>query len=272
MQSVTKSVTSALIGIAIGRGEISGVEIPVIDYLEGYELGEINDWKRSMTLEDLLTMRAGIQWDESTVPYTDPANSCAAMEGSEDWVQYVVDQPMAHEPGTVFRYNSGASHLLSLIIKKSTGKYVDEYAEDHLFGPLGIKNHYWKKTPKGFPDTEGGLYLLPRDLARVGYLYLMDGVWDGTRILLEGWVRDSVELHTRNADGGFGYGYQWWLTPWGNGQSSFAYTGWGYGGQFLFVVPEHDLVAVFTGWNIYDTPSLNPHYALSSVIDAVKTP
>jgi CubicO group peptidase (beta-lactamase class C family) len=192
------------------------------------------------------------------------------MEGSDDWVQYVAEQPMAHEPGTVFNYNSGASHLLSLIIKKSTGKFVDEYAVEHLFGPLGIASYYWKKTPKGFPDTEGGLYLLPQDLAKIGYLYLRDGVWDQVHILPEGWVQDSVELHVRDTGSGLGYGYQWWLTPWGNGQSSLAYTGLGYGGQLLFAVPEYDLVAVFTGWNIYETSSLNRNYALTSVIDAVK--
>jgi CubicO group peptidase (beta-lactamase class C family) len=269
MQSVTKSVTSALIGIAMGRGEIAGVEVRVLDYLGNYEVADVEEWKKAMTLRDLLTMRSGIQWDESTLPYTDPTNSCAAMEGSGDWVQYVVEQPMAHEPGTVFKYNSGASHLLSLIIKKSTGKFIDEYAEEHLFGPIGIKTYYWKKTPKGFPDTEGGLYLLPRDLARIGYLYSMDGVWDKSRILPEGWVGASVTPRTPDTGSGLGYGYQWWLTPWGNEQSSYAYTCLGYGGQYLFVVPEYDLIAVFTGWNIYDTPALSVSYALGSVIDAV---
>ncbi len=97
----------------------------------------------------------------------------------------------------------------------------------------------------------------------------MGGVWDETRILPEGWVQDSVELHVRDTGSGLGYGYQWWLTPWGNGQSSLAYTGRGYGGQLLFAVPEYDLVAVFTGWNIYETSSLNRNYALNSVVDAV---
>jgi CubicO group peptidase (beta-lactamase class C family) len=142
MQSVTKSVTSSLIGIAIGRGEIAGVDVPVVDFLEDYDVLHLDDWKRSMSLKDLLTMQSGIEWDEDTVPYTDPANSCAGMEGSDDWIQFVAEQPMSHQPGTVFNYNSGASQLLSLIIKKSTGKFVDEYAEEHLFGPLGIASYF----------------------------------------------------------------------------------------------------------------------------------
>ncbi len=271
MQSVTKSVTSALIGIAVGRGEIKGVDVPVLEYLGDYQVTDGNPWKKAMTLRDLLTMRSGIQWDESTVPYTDPANSCAAMEKSSDWVQFVVDQPMAHEPGTVFNYNSGASHLLSLIIKKATGKYADAYAEELLFGPLGIDSHYWKKTPKGFPDTEGGLYLTPRSLAKVGYLYAMDGVWEGARILPEGWVQASVTPISRDiGERKLGYGYQWWLAPWGPARDRYAYACRGYGGQLLFVVPEHDLIAVFTGWNIYpDTPSLDADFVLGSVVDAI---
>jgi CubicO group peptidase (beta-lactamase class C family) len=271
MQSVTKSVTSALIGIAIGRGEIASVEVPVLDYLGDYDVANLDDWKRALTLKDLLTMRAGIEWDEDSVPYTDPDNTCAAMEASDDWIQFVVERPMSHQPGTVFQYNSGASQLLSLILKKSTGKFVDEYAEEHLFGPLGIRGYFWKKTPKGFPDTEGGLYLTARDLAKFGYLYLKDGVWDQMRLLPEGWVAASVNRSVE--DTGWrrrGYGYQWWLTPWGSEPKAYAYTGIGYGGQHLLVVPEYDLIAVFTGWNIYETPSLNLTFSLRSVLEAVK--
>jgi len=272
MQSVTKSITSALIGIAVGSGEIAGLHVPVIGFLGDYEIANLDEWKRSMTLQDLLTMRAGIAWDEDSVPYTDPENSCAGMENSEDWIQFVVDQPMSCRPGTEFLYNSGASQLLSLIIKESSGKHVDEYAEEHLFGPLGITSYYWKKTPTGFPDTEGGLYLSARDLAKIGYLYLMDGVWGQVRVLPEGWVGTSVERHVEDTGWlGMGYGYQWWLVPWGSNGDSYAYAAIGYGGQRLFVVPELDLVAVFTGWNIDDFPALDPRFALDAVLGAVSS-
>jgi CubicO group peptidase (beta-lactamase class C family) len=130
-----------------------------------------------MTLADILTMRTGIRWDEESFDYTDPRNNCAVMEGKEDWVRYVLEQPMAEEPGKGFRYNSGATELLSCLLTKTTGKPADDYAKEHLFGPLGIKDFYWKRTPKGLADTEGGLYLAPRDLAKIGLLYMKDGVW-----------------------------------------------------------------------------------------------
>jgi len=269
MQSVTKSVTSALVGIAIERGEIPGVEAQVLPYFEGYRLDD--DARRGrMTLRHLLTMSAGIKWDEDTVPYTDPANSCAAMEASQDWVQFVLDQPMAAEPGSTFVYNSGVSELLSQILYRATGLHVDAYAEKYLFGPLGIADFYWKRTPTGHPDTEGGLYLAPRDLARLGYLYLRRGRWEGRRILPEGWVDASTSalIDTGPDERGFGYGYQWWVF---RDTDAPAYAARGYGGQYLLVVPQLDLIAVFTGWNIYDRPPLDPRLALDRVLQAVRS-
>jgi CubicO group peptidase (beta-lactamase class C family) len=192
------------------------------------------------------------------------------MEKSDDWIRFVIDQPMSHQPGTVFVYNSGASELLAMIIKQATGQHVDAYAQEHLFGPLGITEYFWKKTPTGFPDTEGGLYLTAGDLAKIGYLYLKDGVWDQKRVLPEGWVAASVERSVDDTGWlGMGYGYQWWLVPWGSTDGSFAFAAIGYGGQRLFVVPELDLIAVFTGWNILDFPALDPRFALDAVLEAV---
>jgi CubicO group peptidase (beta-lactamase class C family) len=268
MQSVSKSVTSALVGIAIRRGEMVGVGARVMPHFSAFEVPPDSRRDR-MTLADVLTMRTGIRWDEESTEYTDPANNCAVMEGKEDWVRYVLEQPMAAEPGTAFVYNSGATELLSYLIGKTTGKPADDYAKEHLFGPLGI-DFYWKRTPKGLADTEGGLYLTPRDLAKIGYLYLKDGVWAGKRILPEGWVRASTTSKTATNEKGIGYGYQWWVMPRNAEQRHEAFLAWGYGGQLLLVVPELDLIAVFTGWNIYDKPELDPRFALKSVLAAVK--
>ena len=166
-------------------------ELPSLD-LDAEGVAWVRNTIDAMTLEDVLTMRTGIRWDESTIPYTDPKNSCANMEHSDDWAQFVLDQPMAADPGTTFLYNSGATLLLSQLLKQGTGKQADEYAREHLFGPLGITDTYWKKTPTGINDTEGGLYLTARDLAKLGYLYLHDGMWDGTRLLPEGWVAKAT--------------------------------------------------------------------------------
>ncbi len=269
MQSVSKSVTSTLVGIAIGRGEIPDVNVAVLPYFAGFRIAP--DARRErMRLWDVLTMTTGIQWDEFTATYTDSRNNCAQMEASKDWIQYVLDQPMAAEPGAVFVYNSGATELLAYILKKATGKNPDDYAREHLFGPLGIRDFEWKHTPLDLPDTEGGLYLAPRDLARLGLLFLHGGVWDGRQIVPAGWVeqstRWSIDTHWHSP----GYGFQWWALAGHAGAAPEAFAAIGYGGQYLIVVPQLDLIAVFTGWNIYDTRSLPIGVALERVRAMVK--
>jgi CubicO group peptidase (beta-lactamase class C family) len=272
MQSVSKSVTSALIGIAIGRGEIPNVDVKLMPYYSDFGRGDTDPRRDTWTLKHLLTMTAGIKRDESTITYTDPANTCAGMEKSPDWIQFVLNQPLSDDPGTKFVYNSGATELLSYLIKKTTGKQAEEYAAEHLFGPLGITDTYWKRTPTGLNDTEGGLYLTARDLAKIGYLYLHDGMWDGRRLLPEGWVAASTSPLVDTRPGqprSRKYGYQWWVLPYGTA-GDYAYAALGYGGQRLIVVPKYDLIAVFTGWNIYEHAEFAPYEALDGVLAAVK--
>jgi CubicO group peptidase (beta-lactamase class C family) len=268
LQSVSKSVTSALIGIAIGRGEIAGVDAKALPFFEGYTL-DADPRRAKWTLRDLLTMTAGIRWDEDTVPYTDPANSCAGMEASPDWVQFVLSQPMAAEPGSTFVYSSGVTELLAAVLKKATGEHADAYAEKHLFAPLGIRSYHWKHTPTGHPDTEGGLYLTARDLAKLGYLFAHDGQWEGRRVLPTGWAAESTRARVPLAAGKpLQYGYQWWTLPAAGRPEHFAAIG--YGGQYLLVVPSLELIAVFTGWNIWDKPEMDASWALGRVLEAVK--
>jgi CubicO group peptidase (beta-lactamase class C family) len=204
LQSVTKSITSALIGIAIGLGDIEGTEAPLLSFFQDYDLSRVDDRLHQATLDDLLTMRSGIEWHEADRPL-DETNTMLQLEYSDDWIQFTLDQPMDADPGEKWVYNSGGSHMMSGIIKQATGRFVDQYAEAHLFGPLGVRDYHWKKTPKGFPDTEGGLYLEAEQLAKIGYLYLNDGVWDGKRILPEGWVRTSTARHVETVNrGGWG--------------------------------------------------------------------
>ena len=272
LQSVTKSATSALIGIAIQRGSLRGVDLELLPFFEEFSLPDSDPRRAAITLKDALTMTAGIQWDESG-PYTDPSNLCAMMEQSEDWIQFVLDQPMAEEPGKTFFYNSGATQLLSYLIKKTTGMQADDFAVHYLFQPLGIEKYFWKRTPTGLSDTEGGLYLTPRDLAKIGLLYLRDGVWDGQRILPEGWVTQSTApLFSTESDGmpDRRYGYSWWLLPRTDMRDSWAIAAIGYGEQRLLILPEEDLLAVFTGWNI-DTPGLNSQQLLERILRAAKS-
>ena len=269
LQSVSKSMTSTLIGIAKQEGALADLDAKALPLFEGFRTKKDDSRWQSITLRHLLTMTSGIEWVETTVTYTDPKNSCASMEGSANWVQFVLDRNMAAEPGKTFVYNSGVTELLGQILRKITGKDPDDYAREHLFGPLGIETWYWKKTPTGLPDMEGGLYLTPRDLAKIGYLYLNDGVWEGKRILPEGWVA-AATAPVVSASQDRKYGFQWWLLPYQGKKASLAAAALGYGGQFLFVVPEYDLVAVFTGWNIYEGPSLAAHLALSRVTASMR--
>lgn len=255
LQSVTKSVTSALIGIAIRRGEISGVDAPLLSFFENYDLSNIDERLHQATLADLLTMRSGIEWHETDRP-VDKTNTTVQLEASDDWIQFTLDQPMDAAPGEKWAYNSGGSHLMSGIIRQATGSHSDEYAEQHLFGPLGISDYHWKKTPTGYSDTEGGLYLEAEQLAKIGYLYLQDGIWEGERILPEGWVEASTSRRVDDLmELGWGYGYQWWRT---DRDGVEVWAALGFGGQYLMVLPEHDLIGVVTGWNVFggDYPSV----------------
>ncbi len=248
LQSVTKSVAATVIGAAIHAGYIPGTEAGLLSFLADYDLSRVDPRLHDATLEDLLTMRSGIEWHEQDRPF-DSTNTTLQLEASQDWVQFTLDQPMDADPGAKWVYNSGGSHLMSAVVRDATGRTIDIFAEEHLFGPLGITDYHWKLTPRGLPDTEGGLYLEAESLAKIGYLYLHDGVWDGRRILPEGWVNTATARHVESTNGGStGYGYQWWR-PDRSGTTVWA--GMGFGGQYLLVFPEHDVVAVLNSWNVF---------------------
>lgn len=267
LQSVTKSITSAALGIAIDEGYLSGVAIKVMPLFKEYKMDLTDPRRQNITLEDLLTMRSGIEWDESN--YSEVDNSCIVMELSDDWIQYVLDQPMDADPGTQFEYNSGASVLIGKIIHLTTGKRADKWAEEKLFGPLGITDYYWKRTPKGEIDTEGGLYLSSHDLAKIGYLFLHKGKWGDQQVISEQWVEKSTSPVIPGINPGAsynpGYGYQWWVPEQKDGKTT-IFAGNGYGGQFVMVAPAYNIVSIFNGWNIHDRPEKFTYNALQRVI------
>ena len=271
MQSVSKTVTSITIGIAMGRKEFpSDLDTPILEYFDEYKIANLDERKRRITLRNLLTMTAGLEWNED-VAYNDPKNSADVMEATHDWVQYVINQPMAAEPGKVFVYSSGVTQLLSHIFKKATGKTVDEYAAQNLFQPLGIR-YQWKHSPTGLPDTEGGLYISTASLAKIGFLFLNNGKWEGRQIVPVEWVKASVASAMNVEDEGrhWGYGFQWWLQPYSKSPEKFAWAARGFGGQELRIVPEYNLIVVLTGWEILPSPQEPRHDELERVIGAVK--
>jgi len=267
MQSVSKSFTAAAIGIAIKNGVIKDLDVKIMEYFVGFESSNPDPRRNEMTIRDVLTMTTGISWDELSMPYTDTSSSCVQMEASRDWVKYVLDQPLTFKPGEKWEYSSGATMLLSNIIKQSTGQDLADYVEQNLFNELGIQNYYWKHTPKGLTDAEGGLYLTPRDLAKLGYLYLNNREWDGKTVLPDNWVQNNLFKPLDTIWPSFKYGHQWWLIPYGENKITMLASG--LGGQRMLVIPEFNIVAVFTGWNVYETPALNSWMAMHKIIDAV---
>ena len=263
LQSATKSIAATLIAIAILRGEIEILDTPLLSYFKNYNLSKINPNLKNATLRHLLTMKTGIEWHEINRPL-DETNTTILLESSADWIQFTLDQPMDAQPGEKWAYNSGGSHLISGVIKKATGKYADEYAQKYLFKPLGINDFHWKKTPKGFPDTEGGLYLAAKDLAKIGQLYLQNGIWNGQRILPEGWVKEATSIYADNLLGiGWSYGYQWWRV---DRKEEEIWAGLGFGDQYLLVFPNLKVVAVLNCWNVFGAKR---QPALNDLIDAI---
>ncbi len=250
LQSVTKSVAATLIGVAIERGEINGLDAKLLSFFEEYDLSRADERLHRATLEDLLTMRSGIEWHEHDRPL-DETNTVLQLERSDDWIQFTLDLPTDAEPGEKWVYNSGGSHLMSGIIRNTTGSFIDDYAAEHLFGPLGIEEFHWKKTPRGFPDSEGGLYLEAEQLAKIGYLYLNDGVWDRQRLLPQGWVAAATARQVELAGNERAYGYQWWRL---DVDEIEVWAGLGFGGQLLLVIPAHGMVGVINSWNVFDRP------------------
>ncbi|MFX0205601.1 MAG: serine hydrolase domain-containing protein [Candidatus Hodarchaeota archaeon] len=240
LYSCTKSVTSALIGIAIQEGFIDSITQKVIDFFPDRKIQNLDSRKKNMTLEHLLTMSAGIEWDEWTYWYWDPRNDFYQAIESTNMVQFILDRPMMNEPGTKWIYNSGASHLLSAIIQKTTGMSTLAFANKYLFEPLGVSTVNWGHDSLGVYFGGYDLYMRPRDVAKFGYLFLNNGTWDDKQIFSINWATQSSKIAFYPNDNS-AYGFQWWIHP-----SKAYYYASGLFAQRIIIVPDYDLVVVFT--------------------------
>ena len=234
--SCTKSISSALIGIAIDKGYIKNINQPVIDFFPKYATKNLHDDKKIITLKHLLTMTSGLDCKDS---YLYKWLGLWKMKQSKDWIKFMIDLPMAEEPGTRFEYCNGVSFLLSAILQNQTGENALAFAKKNLLGPLGITNVRWPSNPQGITIGYGQLQMLPRDMAKFGFLYLNNGVWDSQQIISSQWIKKSTRKHI-DATLLPGYGYQWWIV------NPDIYTAIGHQGQFIMVVPKKNLLAVFT--------------------------
>ena len=252
--SVTKSVTSVLIGIAIDQQLIRGVDEKISAFFPEYADIFAESAKDTLRLRHFLSMSSALSWDEWTYPYTDARNDHISLNRSKDPIRYALERPVVGAPGTQFVYNSGIAITLGEIIYKVSGVRADKFAERYLFAPLGISNYYWWKYPNGTVQTGGGLSLQPRDMAKIGALMLRGGRWQGKQIVSEAWVKEATQprVSTGRPPRWLApeYGYQWWLGTFRVGERVVgSYNARGRGGQFIFVFPALHMVAVFTGWN-----------------------
>ena len=274
LQSVTKTVASVVIGVATARGEFPSLDTPVLTFFDTTKVANIDARKRRMTVRHVMNMSGGIDWNEN-LPYIDPNNTASGLEASYDWVKYTIDRPMMREPGTEWNYSSGESALLAHIFRQATGTDIEEYAAQHLFAPLGITRWFWKRAPSGLIDTEGGLYLEAADLARIGYLFLHGGSWNGRQIVTPEWVRASTtpSMHVGPAGGPTSYSLKWWLYKDPTDSTRTIWAGSGFGGQLPMIFPAQDMVVVFNGWNILPgKPSLPQRRTMERLVRAVTGP
>jgi CubicO group peptidase (beta-lactamase class C family) len=280
LRSVTKSVVSALAGIAIGAGHIKSLDQPVVQWFPEYP--ELNSAeRRRVTLAHVLGMTSGLEWNED-VPYNDPRNDEIRMTRDSQPLRYALSRTFADDPGSEFRYNGGLTQVIAAVIERATGTSLEDYARTRLFEPLGITDVEWVGDLAGMPAAASGLRMRARDLAKFGSLYLRGGRWNGRQVIPADWVQLSSRRHFRfrpragaDASGEFGYGYYWWYscypTPLGLIE---VRTAVGNGQQRIFVLPGLDMVVtVFAGrYNDFTTGgTLGTRILREHVLPAVRT-
>ena len=239
LRSVTKSIVSTLTAIELQQGILDSTDHPIIDLFSDKHILHVDEDKKAMTIQSLLDMTSGLEWTEKA--YT-PDETIMRMYRNPDRTAFVLNQPMSSAPGSKFYYNSGNPYVLSALITKKTGQSAFDFAKKELFGPLGIKSAKWGSLDaQGVTDGEAGLSLSPHDMARIGYLYLHDGMWDGRQIIAPSWVERAREGSVA-ATFGYHYANLWWSLP-----EKDAYMARGRHSQLILVLPKLDIVATMTG-------------------------
>jgi CubicO group peptidase (beta-lactamase class C family) len=266
LHSTSKSFTSALIGIAIDQGHIASTQVSFLDLFDYPDYENWDPRKADITLEDALTMRLGIRWDEWSRPYTDPQNDLVNLENNNfDWPKALLDLPMANDPGTTFAYNTAATIAIGKALENATGERLARFADTYLFLPMQITDARWW-SPNSLANGGSGLFLRTRDLAKFGQLYLDGGAWQGQQLISADWIAESIIRRVDLSDVltfSEGYGYQWWLDelPY-NTQLLETWVTSGYGGQYIFVIPGLELVVAFTGHNYENVDGIRNLYTM----------
>jgi CubicO group peptidase (beta-lactamase class C family) len=250
--SATKSYSSTLIGIALDKNQIPSTNTFLKDFFPTKQ-NLFADGRESIRLSDILSMASGLQWDEWSTSATSVENDHYKMMQAASQIDYVLSLPLQYTPGTTFTYNTGLSNLMAPIIEYSSGMSVEQFAEENLLHKLSITNYRWNTAIDDYPSTGGslgGLEMVPRDMAKLGQLFLDNGNWNNERIVSEAWVQAATQGHIQESTA-INYGYQWWNRTYfrKNGNPLVEFDAVGDGGQWVFVFPELDLVVAFTGGN-----------------------
>ncbi|HKI79517.1 MAG TPA: serine hydrolase [Ignavibacteriaceae bacterium] len=256
LYSVTKSFTSALVGIAINEGKIAGLIKTLLGYFPEYTVQNNSLTKQSINLKDAITMSAGFQWNELSLPYSDVNNDFQVFYRSKDKFQYILNKPIEYEPGTKFVYNTALTYLFSGIIKKQMRESAEQMAVEKIFNPLGIGKYIWETTADSISNTGNGLSLRPIDMALFGQLYLDKGKWNNQQLIPQSWIQEST-AKSISVNSYYDYGYFWWRFSNSNSVVSSLpvndiYYAEGYSDQFIFVVPQYQMVIVITADNRED--------------------
>lgn len=265
LRSASKSFISTLTGIAVDKGYIT-VDEKVFDFFSEYEHFR-NEEKNEMEIRHLLTMTAGFKWDEKSSLDHD-RNDEYKLDVSDDRLAYILGKEMEALPGKKFVYNSGCPFLQAAILKRVTGEDIGVFSDKHFFKPLDITNYYWRKERDGLIPAAGPLFLRPRDMAKLGQLFLDGGKWKGTQVVSSAWVTEATATFVGNELTSSGYGYNWWTARETIKEEEIRiYMARGNGGQFVFVIPDKNAVVAFTGGNFnagYGAPS--PYAMLVNII------
>jgi CubicO group peptidase (beta-lactamase class C family) len=262
VRSVTKSVMATLMGIAVDEGIIPSEDQMIGDYLRPLVI-TLDSIKASITIRDLLCMSSGLSGND--IPNAAEYNN---WYNAPNQLEYTITKPLMYQPGQVFGYNTGVSHLTSVILTQASGMTTFQFAQQFLFGPLGITDHSWQQDKQGFYIGGAGLALTPQDMLKIGQLYLKKGMYNGVRVVSEEWIEKATTFKiTTNGAQPFGpsYGYFWWIGGTVSHEYFFAN---GYGGQFIVAVPDLNLIVVATNtWSTVPIETANQQWY--STIDLI---
>ncbi len=276
--SATKSVCSALFGIAMDRGYIQSIEQKVFDFFPEYA-DLATPAKAGMTIKHLLTMTSGFAYDDESLPYTDPRNDMNRFFTSRDPMSFLLGLPLFAEPGAVFDYDNCNTNIIGQIISRAVGDRLDVFAKEELFDKLGIREHQWQTVRNNVILSSGDLHLRPRDMAKLGLLFLHRGQWKGTTIISSAWCDRSTATilnpseYTNEFQAVDGYGFQWWQKNYTlNKKVYHSYFAWGWGGQTIIMIPPLNLVIVTTAGNWYEPEIISPFTLVADyIIPSVKS-